>query len=218
MASAMGTGRDRQRAIEDAVQRAFRAGDLEAAATEALNGFGGEMFGFLAHRLRDESDAADVFGAFVEDLWRGLPAFQWRSTVRVWMYVLARNAANRHVRSAARRPDRNVPLSQAPGLAEAAERVRTRTRMHLRSEVKTAVTRLREALPPDDQLLLSLRIDKELRWSEIAQVLADGPELRAQERSRAAARLRQRFQTLKTRLRRQAEAAGLLDDGDPPRS
>jgi RNA polymerase sigma-70 factor, ECF subfamily len=214
---AMSTRRDRQSAVEKAVHGAFRDGDFERAATDALNGFGGEIFGFLVDRLRSESDAAEVFSAFVEDLWRGLPAFQWRSSVRVWMYVLARNAANRHVRSPAHRPSRNLPLSQAPGLAEAALQVRTRTRMHLRSEVKSAVARLREALPADDQLMLSLRIDKGLSWLEIAQVLADERELGAQARARAAARLRQRFKTIKARLRRQAEAAGLLE-GDPSRS
>jgi RNA polymerase sigma-70 factor (ECF subfamily) len=89
--------------------------------------------------------------------------------------------------------------------------------MHLRSEVKSAVARLRKALPPDDQLMLSLRIDKGLSWAQIAQVLADSPGEDARERARAAARLRQRFQMIKTRLRKQAEAAGLLDDDDPAR-
>jgi len=211
----MGTRRDKQSAVEKAVHDACRDGDFELAATAALNGFGGEIFGFLVHRLNSESDAAEVFSDFVEDLWRGLQAFEWRSTVRVWMYVLARNAANRHARSPARRASRNVPLSQAPALCEAALQVRTRTRMHLRSEVKSAVAHLRDALPPDDQLVLSLRIDKGLSWAEIAQVLADGRDVGAKERSRAAARLRQRFQKIKARLRKQAEAAGLLDGGDP---
>jgi RNA polymerase sigma-70 factor, ECF subfamily len=210
----MSSNRDKWNALEQAVKRACRDGDFDGATTRALNGFGGEIFGFLVDRLGSESDAADVFSEFVEDLWRGLPGFQWRSTVRVWAYVLARNAANRYVRSPARR---NVPLSQAPALAEAAEQVRTRTRMHLRSEVKSAVARLRKTLPPDDQLMLSLRIDKGLSWAQIAQVLADSHGEDARELARAAARLRQRFQMIKTRLRKQAEAAGLLDDDDPER-
>ncbi len=215
---AMSKRRDKQSAVEKAVDRACRDRDFECAATVALNGFGGEIFGFLVDRLGSESDAAEVFSDFVEDLWRGLQGFQWRSTVRVWMYVLARNAANRHVRSPARRASRNVPLSQAPALCEAALQVRTRTRMHLRSEIKSAVAHLRDALPPDDQLMLTLRIDKGLSWAEIAQVLADGRDVGAAERSRAAARLRQRFQKIKARLRKQALAAGLLDERAPPRS
>jgi RNA polymerase sigma-70 factor, ECF subfamily len=215
-AAAMSPSQNQRNAVENEARRAFNGGDFERAAAVALNGFGGEIFGFLVDRLRSESDAADVFSDFVEDLWRGLPAFQWRSTVRVWAYVLARNAANRHVRSPARRASRNLPLSRVPGLAEVVERARTRTRMHLRSEVKSAVARLRENLPPDDQLMLSLRIDKELSWAEIAQVLAGACEDDAKTRARAAARLRQRFKTVKARLRRQAEAAGLLDESDSP--
>jgi RNA polymerase sigma-70 factor (ECF subfamily) len=212
----MSSNQDKRNAVETDTRRAWRDGDFERATTVALNGFGGEIFGFLVDRLGSESDAADAFSDFVEDLWRGLPGFQWRSTVRVWAYVLARNAANRLVRSPARRASRNLPLSQAPGLAEAIEQARTRTNMHLRSEVKSAVARLRQALPPDDQLMLSLRIDKGLSWLEIAQVLVDGCDDDAQARARAAARLRQRFKAVKARLRRQAEAAGLLDDDDPP--
>jgi RNA polymerase sigma-70 factor, ECF subfamily len=208
---------NKRNAAERDARCAWSEGDFERATTVALNGFGGEIFGFLVDRLGSESDAADAFSDFVEDLWRGLPAFQWRSTIRVWAYVLARNAANRHVRSPARRASRNLPLSQAPGLAEAVEQARTRTRMHLRSEVKSAVVRLRQMLPPDDQLMLSLRIDKGLSWVEIAQVLADACDDDASSRARAAARLRQRFKAVKARLRRQVEAAGLLDDDDPTR-
>lgn len=215
----MSSSRDKLNAVEKAVYGAWCEGDVERATTVALNGFGGEIFGFLVDRLGSESDGAEVFSEFVEDLWRGLPTFGWRSTVRVWAYVLARNAANRYVRRPARRANRNVPLSQVPGLADAVEQARTRTRMHLRSEVKSAVAHLRQALPPDDQLLLSLRIDKALSWAEIAQVLADRcDDDDAQARARAAARLRQRFQTIKARLRRQARAAGLLGKDDPPRS
>jgi RNA polymerase sigma-70 factor (ECF subfamily) len=211
----MSSRKDKRKAAEQAVHAACSAGDFDGATTAALNGFGGEIFGFLVDRLGSESDASEVFSEFVEDLWRGLPAFEWRSTLRVWAYVLARNAANRYARNPARRASRNVPLSQAPLVAETALHVRTRTSLYLRSEVKSAAQRLRQALAPDDQLLLSLRIDKGLSWPEIAEILEQDCNVDGRARSRAAARLRQRFQSLKARLRRQAQAAGLIDDDQP---
>jgi hypothetical protein len=69
---------------------------------------------------------------------------------------------------------------------------------------REALRRLREALDPDDQQLLSLRLDRELEWEELAQLLSeDGPPV-------TAAALRKRFERLKDRLGKMAQEAGLL--------
>jgi RNA polymerase sigma-70 factor (ECF subfamily) len=57
--------------------------------------------------------------------------------------------------------------------------------------------------------LLLLRVDRDLGWNEIAEILGDDSDDDA-ARTRAAARLRQQFQTLKTRLRDLAIEQGLL--------
>ena len=75
------------------------AGDFDAAATHALDQYGPELFGFLMNTLGSESDASEVFLQVGEDLWRGLPKFAARSSVRTWLYVLARNAATDYRRS-----------------------------------------------------------------------------------------------------------------------
>jgi RNA polymerase sigma-70 factor (ECF subfamily) len=184
----------------------------------ALEAYGDEIYGFLIDRLRSPSEAADVFGQFAEDLWRGLPNFQWRSTIRVWAYSVARNAANRHVRAPGRRPGRAVPLSQAPEVAAMAEVIRTRTERHLRSEVKSAVRALRDRLSEDERLLLCLRVDKDLSWSEIACAFEDDVPGDDADVAIAAARMRQRFAAIKRRLRRMSIEAGLLPAGDPQAS
>jgi RNA polymerase sigma-70 factor (ECF subfamily) len=86
--------------------------------------------------------------------------------------------------------------------------VRSRTQLHLRSEVKDGVRRLRDQLDPDEQQLLMLRIDRNLGWTEIAEIVEDDDDPKAI--ARASARLRQQFQTLKERLRELARAEGLL--------
>jgi RNA polymerase sigma-70 factor, ECF subfamily len=92
--------------------------------------------------------------------------------------------------------------------------VRSRTLMHLRTEVKDEFQKLREELDPDEQTLLVLRIDRGLGWTEIAEIMADPGELEdPKARERSSARLRQRFQKLKQRLRDLAEARGLLGEG-----
>jgi RNA polymerase sigma-70 factor (ECF subfamily) len=117
----------------------------------------------------------------------------------------------RFLRAPAERSALRVPLSRIPEIARLADRVRTETAVHLRSEVKSQMRKLREQLPLDDQTLLILRVDKDLAWEDVATVLAstDAP-LGPDELTRETARVRKRFQLVKEKLKRMAEQAGLL--------
>ncbi|MCA9618899.1 MAG: RNA polymerase sigma factor [Myxococcales bacterium] len=197
--------------VTDEFQREMRrrlvARELEAAATLAIERLGPEIMGFLLSLTRDETVAGESFSQFCEDLWRGLPGFRGEASVRTWAYTLARHAAYRQLRDPHRR--RGVALSQHPVLAELEERTRTSTLQHLRSEVREAVSRLRDALPPDDRALLVLRIDRGLSFQDIAVVLSGEP-LAAEERKRRATMLRKRLERVKAKLREMAEQEGLL--------
>lgn len=138
---------------EQRIQKLHRGGDADAAVALAVEVYGPEVYGFLASRLRDDDDANDAFAQACEDLCISIAAFEWRCSMRTWMYKLARSAAARQGRAIhARR--RNVPLSQ---VSELADRVRSQTREYLRTEVKDGFAALREELAPDDQALLMRR-------------------------------------------------------------
>jgi serine/threonine protein kinase len=64
---------------------------------------------------------------------------------------------------------------------------------------------LRDALVPDDRILLTLRVDRELPWEDVARVLLDVDEPDAA----ATEHVRQRFASLKEELRQRAESAAL---------
>jgi RNA polymerase sigma-70 factor (ECF subfamily) len=189
--------------LEAAVRERLAAADVDGATERALRGYGPELLGWLHGTMRDEVAAGDAFALFAEELWKSLARFDGRCSIRTWCYVLARHAAHR-VREA-RAANRAVPLSCAPIDAIAAE-VRETTLVHLRTEVKDRVRALRLALDPDDQVLLTLRVDKDLGWRDIAHVLA-GPDAPAAEIERHAATLRKRFERVKQRLRELAGAA-----------
>ena len=71
---------------------------------------------------------------------------------------------------------------------------------------------LRLQLPVDDQTLLVLRIDKGLSWNELAAIFSgEGDTMGEAEMIRWAARLRQRFVTIKRRLRTLAQEEGLIE-------
>ena len=83
--------------------------------------------------------------------------------------------------------------------------------MHLRSEVKSKMATLMSALPVDDQMLLGLRLDKRMAWSDLVRVLHDGAEPLSDELvKRESARLRKRFQLVKERLAAAAREAGIV--------
>jgi RNA polymerase sigma-70 factor (ECF subfamily) len=201
-----------QKELERRAEAACGQADFDAATTHLIEAYGADLLRFLYSRLGDSGAASDVYSEVVERLWTSLPRFEWRHGVRGYCYAIARNAAINYATSAMRRPSRNLPLNGSGNVSAIAEAVRSETLPYLRSEVKDRFRTLRELLPPDDQTLLSLRLDRELEWRELALVMTFDQAIPSDdELEREAARLRQRFKTVKEKLRALAEREGLLD-------
>lgn len=193
-------------ALEEEVRAAWERGAFDEAATIALQRMGPELLRFLVHAHRDEDLASDVFSSLAEDIWRGLPGFRWDCTFRTWAYCLARRASSRHRRRRAGE-ELVVPLGDLGALSEIVMEVRTRTISAIRTERRTALDQLRDELDVAERMLLSLRIDREMSWNEIAAVLAEeqgSPDVAE------VARLRKRFQLLKDRLKKRGRELGLV--------
>jgi RNA polymerase sigma-70 factor (ECF subfamily) len=205
---------DVQTRLEREIQEAFTAGRLEEAATRAMKGYGNEILGFLNARLRSESDGREVFSIFAEDFWIGFGHFNYRCSMRVWAYTLARNAANRFAKHPQRRAARNVGLSGAEHLLEAVAGVRSTTKVYQRTETKDRFKALREELDPEDQMLLILRVDRGMSFRDLAFTMTGDTELDDVALEREAARLRKSFERIKSELRRMAEAQGLIGEKD----
>lgn len=153
----------------------------------------------------------EAFSMFAEDLWKGLPGFGWRCSMRGWAYALARNAANRLATAPGQRPERNLALVTDATAQQIMQEVRSTAQAYRQTEVKDRVRALRGQLPPDDATLLVLHIDRGLPWRELAVVMHDGEEpLDAEALDREAARLRKRFERIKAELKRMAREQGLI--------
>lgn len=196
--------------FESQVRAACRQGDFSGAATRALEALGGELYGFLLATSRTEADASDVFSALSEQLWKGLPKFRWQSSLRTWLYALARNAALDHAKLAGRRRAVLVSADEHRHLSQVAAQVRSQTLSHLKTGRRSALEALRASLPEDDQRLLVLRVDRGLAWNELAQIYLGDPNADAATLKREAARLRKRFQLVKEKLLEQGRKQGLL--------
>jgi RNA polymerase sigma-70 factor (ECF subfamily) len=187
--------------VEVEVQALLSAGDLRGAATAAIQGFGPKVLGYLRSILRDDSDAADAFSTFAEDLWRGIGTYRGEASFKTWAYKLAWCAAM-HVRSDTyKRLGRRLESGEASGLA-----ADIRTKSVVRDEVqRRGLDTLRATLTPEEQTLLFLRLDQQLGWSEVAEVLStEGAPVEA-------ATVRKRFERLKADLARLARAQGLTE-------
>lgn len=192
--------------------RAFLArGEHTQAATLLLKSYSDELLGYLVNKLQDRELAREAFAIFARDLWLGLPKVQLRASARAWAYALARNAAHRLLERAVRRRWQELPVSQVDIAALGAAETRALTPPYLRTENKTRVASLRAQLSPDEQELLTLRIDRDFDWREIAEALAPDDAL-----DTAIARYRKRFQLLKRKLTRllRSEREGRPESSD----
>jgi RNA polymerase sigma-70 factor (ECF subfamily) len=204
------------RAVLEAALRADCDRGAHDAATEAaIRGYGREILQYLVGIARNDTDAADAFALFCEDLWRALPSFRWESSLRAWAYAVAQHALHHVYRDPHRR--RAYPLSRA---SELADEVRSSTLEYLRTGPKNRFAEIRADLDAEDQALLELRIERKLSWPEIARILLAGegdatsaailsgePDAATVERKVVA--LRKRFERLKDALRaRRADIFG----------
>ncbi len=200
--------------VEEEVRRLVQEGDRDGATTAALRGYGAEVLEFLAALHRDESEGNEVFALFAEGVWRGLDGFVWQSTLRTWLYAVARRCSLRYRRDGRRRAAREEALPEGSSASILVEKLRSQTGSLYRTEARSRVAALRDSLPDADQALLMLRVDRQLAWNELAQILHEGSEpLDAEGTKRESARLRKRFQLVKEKLHALAREAGLVAGG-----
>lgn len=183
--------------FDDEVRALLAEGAFDRATDETIRRFGPELVGWLCAMLPIDGDAHDAFSLMSEALWKSLRQFDGRCSVRTWCYMLARQAASR-VREQPRRTHESL-VSSIPSVAHAVTHVWNTARAH-ELRVQDVFARLREQLSEDDQVLLVLRVDRDLPWRDIAMVML-GESASPDELARKAAALRKQFERVKATLR-----------------
>jgi RNA polymerase sigma-70 factor (ECF subfamily) len=190
-------------ALEEQVRQLLAGGDDGGAATAVIDALGPAILRYLRAVLRDEGDAGDGFSQWAENVWQGLPAFRFGSSLKTWSYRLARNVAVNLRDEAWRRRGQRLATGQASALAAS---IRTRSVLVVERR-RQVLDELRATLDEEEQSLLTLRLDHELPWSEVAVVMAgEGTEV-------DPATLMKRFERIKLKLGKLARERGLLGEG-----
>jgi RNA polymerase sigma-70 factor (ECF subfamily) len=173
----------------------------DAAATLLIELLGPAILRYLRSMLRVEDDAADAFSIWSENVWTGLPAFRGESSLKTWGYRLAWNVAQNLRNEAWRRRGQRLATGQASALAQS---IRTRSVLVVERQ-RQALDELRAALSEEDRSLLVLRLDQQLSWNEVAEVLA------AEGKRIEPATLMKRYERVKARLGELARERGLIE-------
>jgi RNA polymerase sigma-70 factor (ECF subfamily) len=185
------------------IRQLVAARDLRAAATEAIQYLGPDVLRFLRSLLRDEDEAGDAFSQFAESLWRDLGSFRGDAPLRNWAFRLAYHAAISLKRQAWRRYRRRLTTGEVMRIAE---ELRTKTYERVERQ-RSAMDQLCEALSIEERMLLNLRIEQNLSWAEIADVMA------ASGTPVDPATLTKRFERLKAKLTLLAKEHGFTSWG-----
>jgi RNA polymerase sigma-70 factor (ECF subfamily) len=189
------------RAVEEVIADALDRADYHAAASAAVRGYGPKVAGYLRAVLGSEQAAGEAFSIYCEFLWLGLPKFRREASFLTWSYQLAWGAVRRTAADPYRKRARRMATSE---IEELAQEVYS-TSVEKERAPPDRVAALRARLTPEEQTLLILRVDRDLGWRDIAEVLADEHGERASE-----AALRKRFERLRAKVRRMAEREGIL--------
>jgi RNA polymerase sigma-70 factor (ECF subfamily) len=193
------------------IRAAWTRGDHDLATSLTLAQYGFEVLGFLRASHREDDDADEAFALLSERVWRKMPSFEWKCSMRTWVYLLARHASvdvRRMLTAGARSP---LARSGEFNLPDVIAHARTETLSLFRTEKRNAFAELCLELPAEDRELILLRVTRELSWRDVALVFCPASGVTDErELEREAARLRKRFQLVRARLRELGRERGIL--------
>lgn len=166
------------------------AGDTRDALMRLMQRHGKTVYRYCCEQLRDPVLAQDVQQQVFIDAFRDLPKFCGRSTLRTWLFSIARH----RVLDAARRRRRSEARVQEREHAELATlgdpRLSPAEALELRQTLEASLA----ALGDDERITVLLRFQLGFSFQEIAELCGASPGAHHARVARALPQLRQRIQ------------------------
>jgi RNA polymerase sigma factor (sigma-70 family) len=154
-----------------ALQRALASGD-HRRALELLDAlYGDALFRFIRALLRRDDLADDVYQTTLLQAYRGLGDFEARSSVRTWLFGIARHRCLDALKATRRREGRFPPASSLPAAEhEVAADTPPAAQQLSDAQVLAALAHCLDELPAESRVLLLLRFSEGLPYEDLARV------------------------------------------------
>ncbi len=156
------------RVTDSELARGARQGD-EAAFHELVNRYAGALFGLAFSLVGNAADAEDVVQETFSGAFRGLGAFEARSSVKTWLIRILVKQAARHHRSRSRRETVSLDnLSEASGSILGKQEIASSTRV---LDIHMDVLAVLEVLSREHREVIVLRELQGMSYKEMAELL-----------------------------------------------
>ena len=173
--------------VEASAQEALDRGDFRAALTVLMDAYGADIYRFCRHFAGDPQLAEDLRQVVFMQAFEALPQFSRRSTLRAWLYGIARNRCLDAAKGR-RRWRKRFQLTDAPAerVAGPAPDPTDLDQPLLHRALAHCLGRLDAEL----RMLVLMRYSEELSYVELAQAFATKPATLQARVSRAMPGLR----------------------------
>ncbi|MDO9333589.1 MAG: RNA polymerase sigma factor [Dehalococcoidales bacterium] len=148
---------------EAAFLRRCQAGDKEAFRT-LVEQYRSILFGTAYLMMRDRGLAEDAVQEALIQIWKHLPSFRLKSSIKTWLVRIVVNEVKQQFR---KKQVPTVPLEQASEVVEDLDKAET---VMIRNEDRQHLWRTMEMLPQEQREAVVLRYFSELTVPEIAAV------------------------------------------------
>ncbi len=147
---------------DQALIRRITAGDRQAMRS-FYERYSGPLQKFVALRLADSFEAADIVQEAMLEVWRNADRFEGRSSVKSWLFNIARNKAVDRIRQKSRAP-LGDPDMEAPD--EAPDPLAVTQALQEAAQLKACMAELRA----EHRAVLHLAFFQDLAYAEIAEI------------------------------------------------
>jgi len=153
--------------VDADIRAAIVRGDHRAALTKIDERFGDAVFRFVRNLMGADDLADDVYQTTLIEAYRDLTSFGGRSSLRTWLFAIARHRCLDALKANRRRVARFESTADAPEVADA--RPTADERMS-DSQVRAALEHCLAALAPELRMVLLLRFQEGFGYDDIARI------------------------------------------------
>jgi RNA polymerase sigma-70 factor (ECF subfamily) len=136
----------------------------ERAFEELVKRYQSPLYYLVLRFVRDEQTAADLTQTAFVRAFQGLPGFRQRSSFKTWLYRIAINLCKNFVRDRAKKGLENSVEIDPPSASNPLQEL-------IEYENRRRMVQAWEQLPEKQQLTVTLKIQEEMKYHEIAEVL-----------------------------------------------